>query len=65
MDRRHGRARAEGAILFLKDGSDVESHEEQDNSVSASVSVAGALTLVPLYFGSARSWPFSSGWALK
>ena len=32
MDGRHGRARAEGAVLFLKDGSDVEGHEEQNNS---------------------------------
>ena len=42
MDGRHGRARAERAVLFLKDGSDVGGHEEQNNSVSASASVSRA-----------------------
>jgi hypothetical protein len=43
MNGRHGRARAEGAILFLKDGSDVGGHEEQD--ISASVSASASPTL--------------------
>ena len=31
MNGRHGRARAKGAVLLLKDGDDVEGHQKQDS----------------------------------